>query len=1073
MTALQDALRHSNNSASELVRWLHGALQASTPLNGVKHSGNFNICDFRSGLEEKDPSLSCDTKPDGAVFNRFGGDGFAGGAVQFVMSCLNVSQAEAAKMLIDRAGLIDTPRSSGEGWKPNFSSKQKAGFDKIEEKLAKLKPMPVKDLVNALNGWAKIEAGEDTPQGREITRRGLNSALLSGSLVAYRWTGENKGRKFKHIGDHALLFEVRGIDGKAWALKARNTGTGEELTAEGKQRYCYAVTGYSTPAWCSLGHTRTAHIVTEGELNGAAIFEALEASDSLKGRFNVQGVASAEAVPHMAHIKAGEAVYLFADEDDAGKKARQLWANAFKARGASVYHLPPALFGKGLRDACDVLGSEGARALAGLLKAGISEARPHSERKNEEKPVSENGDVWISKKHGYGVRNGAIVEIIEKTDPNGDKYQIEEKLCNFTAFISADLNLDEGEGNTERQLEIVGANSQGKEYQPVRMPASEFVAMNWPISRLSAGAIVRAGQGKKDKLREAIQELSEARGRADRTIYKHTGWIKHGNQNVYLTAGACIGEAGAVEGLEVDLKVDGGADLSAFALPDPAQATQEQVRKAVQESLTLLDLVPASIAAPILGAVYRAPLGKLDALVFPVGKTGLGKTVFVTLAQQHYGALWGSRGLPAGWNTTANTLERLSFVAKDVVLVVDDFKPKGTRSQIETMHAQMSRILSGVGDGSGRGRMRADGKLNKVYKPRGVILSSGEETPRGHSDLARAVIIEVTSSLFATQEKSDAFKAAGEKGKAGIYALAMASYVQHLAGVLDEMKVGSQIHEDRVHSLLNEFKGDHKRTASNAAELFYGWEAFLSFAVHVRAISQDEAGKIWETARDALVSNATDQGEFLQEVDPTERALSILSGLLSSGQYYLEEAKTGLTPPDDVATKCGYRRVEDQNGLEYFITRPTSKLLGWYEKTGGDEWAYFKPETLHTALQAAANAQGLPLNDKTKLFANMRDTLRPRGLMRCEDRGGKDKGKFKTTTRVTIHSFDSEPQVIALRFPLDQLNAVGRMGRVGRDSEKEASSTAFSILPIYINFKREVGRVGRVEEAEGAEEWIA
>jgi hypothetical protein len=430
----------------------------------------------------------------------------------------------------------------------------------------------------------------------------------------------------------------------------------------------------------------------------------------------------------------------------------------------------------------------------------------------------------------------------------------------------------------------------------------------------------------------------------------------------------------------VDLGKEG--NLKDFALPNPAKEELRAIREAVRDSLALLDLVPDSLGVPVLGAVYRAPLGRFNAVVFPVGKTGNNKTAFLVFAQNHYGAKWTDQHLPEAWGSTGNFLEKSSYLAKDVLFIIDDFKPKGARSEVEKQHAQISKIISGVADGKGRGRMGADGKLKAGFFPRGLIMSSAESTPRGHSDLARMVVIEVRKKLVDSLAKSEAFYGAADKGREGVYALALAAYIQGLAGGLDTVEVGSKTHRERIRTLAPCFEGAHGRTGRNAAELAYGWEVFLSFAVAVGAITEHEAGKLWGRVGAALSATSEDQGDYLKEADPIERALRILSGLLSSGKGYLEDLKTGLTPPSNIAPMCGYQRREDQNGGESFYPRSGGKLLGWYAKEGGDSWAFFDPEVLHAALQDVAMSQGVVLEDSSKLYTNMRDTMHPRGLMR-------------------------------------------------------------------------------------------
>src|SRR5262249_44034411 len=150
-------------------------------------------------------------------------------------------------------------------------------------------------------------------------------------------------------------------------------------------------------------------------------------------------------------------------------------------------------------------------------------------------------------------------------------------------------------------------------------------------------------------------------------------------------------------------------------------------------SLALLDLAPDRITVPLLGAAYRAALGPCDCAEHLSGPTGVGKTELVALAQQHYGASMDARHLPGSWASTGNALEGLAFAAADALLSVDDFAPGGTSADVARMRREADRLLRAQGNRAGRQRMRADGTLRPAKPPRGLILSTGEDVPRGQS----------------------------------------------------------------------------------------------------------------------------------------------------------------------------------------------------------------------------------------------------------------------------------------------------------------------------------------------------
>jgi hypothetical protein len=1094
VSALTDALSHPQNRPGPLVRWLAGLVNPSADLHGLEDGGG-SFCDFRPGLEEHNPSLSASVGTAGAaVFHRFGGDGFEGGAVAFTASCLGVSEGEAARLLIDRAGIVDTPPEGRGGPGPQISPAKVNGAAVALGKLAQLKPLPEDDRLNRLKGWHALAPDSTGPEAEVLAGRGL--LTYTGTvLTAYHFTGraepEGSGKPSKayrlpgYIKPGAVAFEVRGPDGTPWALKVRNPGTPEELEAGKVARYAYLGKGQGSPAWCSPGfELAPAELVIEGELNGAAVFAALDAAGYGDG-LGVQGVASASALPHAAHVTPGREVWIYADPDAAGEAARSKWAALMYAQGATVRQLGVNATGFAspfatsdqtvAQDACEVLGGpqawEGTPAFLGNRVMQAMQAAPvwtppaKAEAQEGEGPAQEDGDVWTSKTSGYGVRDGQLCALTRKKDPDsGKEWTAAEVLCNFAAYITAEITLEDGTGEAARVFELEGTRADGRPLNPhrVTVSAAQFAGMSWPVAEWGAAAVVHAGQGKKDKARVALQLLSGARGIAERVVYQHTGWITHALHGpVYLTAGAVIGAAGAVSGVDVELS----GRLAGYSLPDPKTDTPgevEAMRQAVRESLALLELAPDAVGVPVLGAVYRATLGRADFGVWSTGETGRNKTAYKGLAMSHYGPAWNRRYLPDGWNSTANALERSAFTVKDALFLVDDFKPAGASSDIAKAQAGVGRILQGVADGTGRATLTADRRQRAGVYPRGLVMSSSETLPRGHSNLARVVIVDVNRPLIGTDPVMSAAYYRGEDlGAAGVYALAMAGYVQQIAGDFETVKAGSVAHRQAVQALAPRFEGAHGRTAGAASELAYGWRVFLSFAVKVGAVSEAQAGDIWARVLLALEDTAKGQGAHLTAEDPVSRALGVLSGLLSQGRVFLEDVDEGGPPPDDAAALCGWQRVTLTDGksgsVDVYRTRPGGELLGWYSKTGGNAWGYFLPDALHGVLQRAVQAQGAALlPDMSVLWGNMAARLYKPGLMKGESDGGRVRPTVKVST-----PDGTRPRLLVLRLPLSYQN-MGASGAVGADGEERTCDTVLKPAPLILFFKGLEGEVGAV-----------
>jgi DNA replication protein DnaC len=75
-------------------------------------------------------------------------------------------------------------------------------------------------------------------------------------------------------------------------------------------------------------------------------------------------------------------------------------------------------------------------------------------------------------------------------------------------------------------------------------------------------------------------------------------------------------------------------------------------------------VAPDWISFPLLTAVYRAALGKVNFSLFLAGQTGVFKTALAALCQQHFGTAMDDRGLPTNFASTGNALQELASTQK-------------------------------------------------------------------------------------------------------------------------------------------------------------------------------------------------------------------------------------------------------------------------------------------------------------------------------------------------------------------------------------------------------------------------
>ena len=146
------------------------------------------------------------------------------------------------------------------------------------------------------------------------------------------------------------VFPITGPDGLILALKRRYAEPRDG------QRYRYVTSGHGCPAWCSPGFLKSQEVlVIEGELNAMACLLA-------RPELAVMGAAGTNGPLHLEALR-GRTVYIYADGDEPGQKARDRWAaQALSAGAAKVFALDPWPM-----DACDLAGRYGREKLSERL----------------------------------------------------------------------------------------------------------------------------------------------------------------------------------------------------------------------------------------------------------------------------------------------------------------------------------------------------------------------------------------------------------------------------------------------------------------------------------------------------------------------------------------------------------------------------------------------------------------------------------------------------------------------------------------------------------------------------------
>jgi hypothetical protein len=551
---------------------------------------------------------------------------------------------------------------------------------------------------------------------------------------------------------------------------------------------------------------------------------------------------------------------------------------------------------------------------------------------------------------------------------------VDRQLTNFAARIVAEVQEDDGAESTLAFEMWAKCRSRERSF---RVTAHSFAAMNWPIEQLGAGAILMPGQGMREHARVAIQSLSGDPPK--KHVYQHLGWrqVRPGIY-VYLNAAGVIGgTTGQSEGV-APFTVQLPDALQRFSLPSPPDG-QARVA-AIRASLRLLDLAPDRLTVPILGGIYRSAIDRADFGIHVAGPTGTYKTELAALAQQHYGPGMDSRNLPASWSSTDNALEGLCFAAKDALLVIDDFAPPASLAEAQRLHAKSERLFRAQGNNSGRQRMRPDGTLRPTRSPRGLILSTGEDTPTGQSIRARLEVLEVSAGEINTERLS----ACQRDASAGLLAQSMSAFVAWLAPQYgqEQQALHDQVKQLRAQSLLDAnahgYGVAHRRTPEITANLAAGYSLFLRFAVESSAITAAEVKQLWNRGWSALIEAEAQQGQHQAANEPARRFIELLAASIASGKAHVANAE-GVRPQD--AQAYGWRAVEvGSEDFRHTEWRPQGDRVGWVEEATGD--MYIIPDVAYSVARRLGNDGGDGL---TVTAGTLRKRLRQAGYLRSTD----------------------------------------------------------------------------------------
>lgn len=503
-----------------------------------------------------------------------------------------------------------------------------------------------------------------------------------------------------------------------------------------------------------------------------------------------------------------------------------------------------------------------------------------------------------------------------------------DPLCNFAAHITHQLTVDDGSNMPTVRYTVTAKLAEGKPLPEVEIDAEEFEAVaKWVPRNWGADAIMFIPPSQSYQVSRAIKELSRVNGMKRETIHTYTGWATVEGKRAYLTAGGAISADGHDPNVRVNL---GHNRLAFYKLPAPP-VDPAQLKQAIKWSLGFLSLAPRRVTVPLWAAMYGAPLMpmfSLNAVLWPYGPTQSGKSTLTMLALAHFGEQF-IKGrdyqAPKDWMSTITDLEGAMFATKDIPLVIDDFAPQFTGiGESRDMHKKAHNVVRSVGNRSSRGRANADLSERAQRPPRGMVIGTAELPLTGQSIVGRMIYVpfERGDVPFSSSEPGllDWAQAAAGPGQ-GMYALAMAGYIQWLAANWDQVLTEGKADHERANQYARTvFPSTQSRLMDYYAALYTYSLVPLRYFGHVGAESPDLLHELSESIIPAaLVEVLSSQSKRVAGQSPVIRLFEALGDLMLNRKAHLNPRDLDAPAPPRDSTLIGWYGIEDNGKKEIYL----------------------------------------------------------------------------------------------------------------------------------------------------------
>lgn len=357
------------------------------------------------------------------------------------------------------------------------------------------------------------------------------------------------------------------------------------------------------------------------------------------------------------------------------------------------------------------------------------------------------------------------------------------------------------------------------------------------------------------------------------TIYEHTGWRVINEKPVFLFANKAVGDD--------SVKVELWGRLAKYCVSENTDNERWDVLK------KFLEVAPHRVTYPLLAIAALSPLNEFlrqcgyepSFLLFLLGKSNAKKSTLAALTLCFFGN-FDNKSLPGSFKDTENSLEKIGFILKDILTVIDDFHPSSS-IYMAKLNQTAQAVCRMYGDRTGKNRMNADGSLRVNYPVRGNAIITGEDVPAvGLSGQARFVAVEILPDDVNLDILSEV------QAKSECLSECMREYILWLAEQFSELP--KTLCDRFLKIRTSAQNGGHGRIAEAIAHLQLSMELWSVFLSVKNIINAEEAEAIKAESWSILKELAEKQNESLTEEKPTYLFLSALRELITTKKVYIQ-----------------------------------------------------------------------------------------------------------------------------------------------------------------------------------------